>query len=966
MSVTKENQSNLKVNVFPAISKLLCGVGDEMNKYIKGQTHAIYCIQEALFEAFTLKETDYKGPKVSILMTGLPGVGKTQLIEEIAKYLMLPYFRANMSSYSDKEEGVFNFKGINESYKASRPGDVTKFVDENPNGILLLDEVDKAHQNVLGLLYQVLEGGELEDAYMRKKVSFKNTIIFMTTNVGAKLFQDLDRYNYATLSQIKIINALKAEKNPITNAPCFNSALVSRFAKGKIVPFNRLSGQLLCEMTKGKAEELFERFHERYPKLQLECDSQNLAKTLMLSKGGEVDARGLTGEVEHFFGTHLFEVMQKYEENQQDFSKLAKVQFSFNFFDGDERVKQMFDTNEHYRIAVYCSAEEREQFSKCLWLDFDFVSMEDNVTSLNYDCAIVSVDLEKNEKAAQCFRRVKKQEDLPVYVFSLNENMDKIDMKTYYCEGAESAFLPKDGVPFLTWLDEITKSIHFARVALDLGRANLVLRYDTSCSYEMKDEQAVLSIKTVNYRLERVIHAQDEGLMVADHEIPKVKFTDVKGLDSTLVEVKSLTKILKNHKEHARLGIKSPKGLLLYGVPGTGKTLIAKALAAESDMPFIQRNATEYLKPLVGESEQMLREDFARARKYAPTVLFIDEVDAIAKRRGRANATETSETILNALLSEMDGFIRDDKKPVFVIAATNFEPSDDANGLDPAFVRRFDRTIRVQLPNAKGRMEILQYFLGKYSVSFPEEKLENFVQRSFGKSPADIERIVDCAARQSFGREMRTQDLEEAFETISYGEKKEWSAEIARKTSFHEAGHTLVAWMSGHTPAYVTNISRGAHGGYMQYESGEEKFDYTRQEILDRICVSFAGRAAEELIYGSKGVTTGANADIIHARNLAKALVDDYAMDMDFLLGMGDVQSETTKKLFDEKVNSILKAQYARAKQVLTAHQEPLKRLTDKLMEENSLEARQIDELLKQLINKEVEVKKWTAEDIAI
>lgn len=950
MTVIKGSKNKTIRNVFPAATKLMAELGEYLKQRIKGQMYAIYCVLETLFESFTIKDVGYKGPKASFLLTGLPGVGKTQLVEELAKYLNLPYARFNMSSYSDKEEAVFNFKGNNESYKAARTGDVTKFVEENPNAILLFDEIDKAHKNVRNLYYQILEGGELEDSYMRKKVSFKNTIIFMTTNVGADLFQDLDRYNYATLPDLKIMRALEAEKNPNTNETYFSPALVSRFAKGKIIPFNRLNGQLLCEMAKTKAEEMFSRFYELYPDIQLKCDAQSLAKTLIFSKGGQTDARNLTGAVDHFFGKHLFDIMQKYEENRQEFDKISCIEFTFDCLDGEENVKKMFQLDETYKVAVYCSEEEREAFAKCRWLDFHFVSMKDKVTSLDYDCAIVSADTAKNETSLQYFRKIKQQDDLPVHVFSLNENTDLIDLKTYYCEGADSTYILKDERTFLSWLDDMAISVQLAKISSFLSRANLLLQYDTVYSYDVDEKRAVLKVKTFNYRLERALYVEDESVFVSDHEIPNVKFEDIKGLDSTLAEVKDAIKFVKNHKEYTRAGIKIPKGFLFYGPSGTGKTLLAKAIAAESGMPIIQRNAAEYLRPLVGEGEETLKKDFARARRYAPAVLFIDEIDGIAKKRGRTNSTAASETILNTLFTEMDGFIHDEKKPVFVIAATNFEPNGTANGLDEAFVRRFDTSFNIQLPNAKGRMKILQYYLEKYAIHIPETKMTNFVERSTGKSPAELEKIVNYAVRKAIGRSVETEDLEEALEFISHGEQKQWDMDTVRKTSYHEAGHCLIAWLTGNTPAYVTNISRGSHGGYMQFESEEDKQNYSRRELLDKICVCFAGRVAEQLIYKEEGITTGSQADLKQARALAQSLVDGYGMDMDLLLGMDDVKSETTKRLFDRKINTILKEQYTRARELIAQNRQALEILTKELIQENGLDSRQIDAILNPLI----------------
>jgi ATP-dependent metalloprotease FtsH len=466
------------------------------------------------------------------------------------------------------------------------------------------------------------------------------------------------------------------------------------------------------------------------------------------------------------------------------------------------------------------------------------------------------------------------------------------------------------------------------------------LQYDTICSYENTEDGVTLLIKTFNYRLGRAIYASDEGKLVADHEIPNVHFKDVRGMDSTVAEVQKLLPYIKEFKTFARNGNRIPRGILLAGNPGTGKTLLAKAISCEAGVPIIQRNASEFLRR--GDVAAAICEDFALARKYAPSILFIDEVDSIAKKRGRAFSMDMVESGLNALLSEMDGFAHDDMRPVFVIAATNFEIDDSENALDPAFVRRFDRRIHVELPNLKGRLDIFRYYLGKHSVAIPDNKLMNLAQRAQGKSPADIELIVEQAYSKAPDGKINMQLLEDTFEKYVYGEKRQWDVEVMRKTSYHEAGHALVSYLTGNTPAYVTNISRGNSGGYMQIENNENKCDYTKQELLDQICISFAGRAAEQLIYSEKGITTGASSDIKRARQYAIMVVSDFAMENDFFLGIDSAQSEKAKEHFDETVRSILAKQYNRAMDILKNNREVLQKLSDALMRENSLNTEQI------------------------
>ena len=462
-----------------------------------------------------------------------------------------------------------------------------------------------------------------------------------------------------------------------------------------------------------------------------------------------------------------------------------------------------------------------------------------------------------------------------------------------------------------------------------------------------------MTVKTGNYRLERVMFAEDENAVSTVHEIPDKRFSDVKGLDPILAEAGDVLEILKEPKKYLRKGIKLPKGLLLYGPPGTGKTLLAKAIAGESNMPIFEANASNFFNSLVGGTQKQIREIFNLARKYAPSMLFIDEVDAIAKNRAGNYFSDVSSQALNVLLSEMDGFQENDKNPVFVIAATNFEPGNGTNSLDPAFVRRFDRCINVELPDAKGRLEVLKYYLAAHSISLSEAKLANIVERSQGRSPADLERVVEYAVRKNVESKIGEEELDDAFELIFYGDKKEWDAESARKTAYHEAGHALLAYLTGNTPAYVTTVSRGNHGGYMRLGGGE-KADYTKRELLDKICIYFAGRAAEQLLYGAGGVTTGARSDLEQARNLTYALLDEYGMEEGLLLGRGNAQAESSKRLFDKRANELLQEQQARATKLLTENRNALEALTKELIALNRLDASQIERILAPFIKKQV------------
>ena len=299
----------------------------------------------------------------------------------------------------------------------------------------------------------------------------------------------------------------------------------------------------------------------------------------------------------------------------------------------------------------------------------------------------------------------------------------------------------------------------------------------------------------------------------------------------------------------------------------------------------------------------------------------------------------------NAFLSEMDGFRQDDKHPVFVIAATNFPPEK----LDKAFLRRFDRLVEIKLPKAAERFEILRHYMEKATVELTDEEVQSLVDRTAGKSPADLAKLVKQTKRACKKEKPTLKDFEEALELLTYGEKQKWGEDEMRKITYHESGHCLVYYLTGNIPTYVTNIARGNHGGYMQFDNGEDKFGYTRQNLLDKICACFGGRAAERLIYGEDGLTTGASADLETARNIAKAIVDEYGMQEGFLLGASGASSEENKKRFDGYVNEILTEQYARANEMMQNNRAILEKQTERLLKANSMNKQELESFFQEV-----------------
>ncbi len=433
-----------------------------------------------------------------------------------------------------------------------------------------------------------------------------------------------------------------------------------------------------------------------------------------------------------------------------------------------------------------------------------------------------------------------------------------------------------------------------------------------------------------------------------------IRFADVAGEDEAKENLQEVVNYLHDPSKYEEIGASMPKGILLVGPPGTGKTMLAKAVAGESNVPFFSMSGSEFVEMFVGMGASKVRDLFNQAKEKAPCIVFIDEIDAIGQKRsggGQYGGNDEREQTLNQLLTEMDGF--DDNSGVIILAATNRPES-----LDPALTRpgRFDRRVPVELPDLKGREEILKVHAKK--VKLAENVDFNTVARmASGASGAELANIVNEAALRAVrdGRKFVTQsDLEESIEVVIAGyQKKNAILTDAEKriVAYHEIGHALVAAKQTHSAPVqkITIIPRtsGALGYTMQVETGD-KYLMTKQEIENKIATFTGGRAAEEVVFGE--ITTGASNDIEQATKLARAMITRYGMSDDFdmvaletvtnqYLG-GDASlacSADTQKVIDDKVVALVKTQHEKAKKILTENRSKLDVLAQYLYEKETI-----------------------------
>ena len=432
-----------------------------------------------------------------------------------------------------------------------------------------------------------------------------------------------------------------------------------------------------------------------------------------------------------------------------------------------------------------------------------------------------------------------------------------------------------------------------------------------------------------------------------------IRFSDVAGEDEAKESLAEIVDYLHNPGKYTDAGASMPKGILLVGPPGTGKTMLAKAVAGESNVPFFSISGSEFVEMFVGMGASKVRDLFSQAKEKAPCIVFIDEIDAIGQKRsgGAMGGNDEREQTLNQLLTEMDGF--EGNNGVIILSATNRPES-----LDPALTRpgRFDRRVPVELPDLAGREAILKVHARKIK---PAEDVDfhTIARMASGASGAELANIINEAALRAVrnGRTIVTQaDLEESIEVVIAGYQKKnavLSDQEKKVVAYHEIGHALVAAMQTHSAPVqkITIIPRtsGALGYTMQVETGD-KYLMTKQEIENKIATFTGGRAAEEVVCGE--ITTGASNDIEQATKLARAMITRYGMSDDFdmvaletvtnqYLG-GDASlacSADTQKIIDDKVVALVKAQHEKAKNLLLANRAKLDVLAQYLYEKETI-----------------------------
>jgi cell division protease FtsH len=1000
------------------LSERLRRMRSELLAKVFGQDHAVHAFVEGMFNAEVVAAADAKrrSPRAVFVFAGPPGVGKTYLAELGAGLIERPFKRFDMSAFSGHQQNEA-LVGLAKVYQGAHPGTLTEFVERHPDAVLLFDEIEKAHTNTIHLFLQVLDAGTLEDKYHERNVDFRSTTIIFTTNAGRRLYERPNESGVNALNtnfhRQTILDALENEKDTVTRQPYFPAAICSRLSAGYPVLFNYLRVNELERVVRAELQRIAALFQKQYYK-RVSFDDL-LPMCLVAREGARGDARTLRAQAEIFMKGELFRFCQLLEAEtlEEMFRRLDSIGFSVDRDSlkttGD--VQRLFERADDATVLFVGRPQLARLYARHVagvrWLAAASIDEALQVLA-NEETDVVLLDLLADTAVStpeaeapggplvlspgwgqEFLRRV--HERLPgTSVYLLGDSggsddtlsggglPDELFMACVRGGGARglvrSRFFDDTAAgweqrrdEFSRQLTDVCRGTYREKAASRLGQERKVLSFDVVATAE-RDGRSVTMVAR-DFRLARAVAAADVGEVLEDVERPTVRFDDVIGADAAKDELQFFIDYLKRPKRYAALGLKAPKGVLLYGPSGTGKTMLARATAGESSVAFIAATASSFVTIWQGSGPQNVRDLFARARRYAPAIVFIDEIDAIGKSRtGGVGAGRTTEETLNALLTEMDGFTSPSPdRPVFVLAATNFgveaDDRDAGSGsyrtLDQALVRRFSRAILVDLPERSAREKYLvRRLAGQIAAGLSESTVKMIAERASGMSIAGLEAVIEAAVRQAAKTDggLTSRLLEDSFETMVFGEARAADPKTLLRTARHEAGHTVMYWLAGWIPTYVTIVSRGHHGGYMApcAAERERRGIRTRDELLAGIRTNLGGRAAEMIFYGAAGgLSTGSSRDLEDATNTARAMICSFGMDEEFgiiatpeLLKYESALGSPVHLRLNRAANKILTAQMLETVDQLTRHRGKLDAVAAALKEKERLSTQDLEALL--------------------
>jgi len=961
-----QDNSDTSEGQFSLISRRTYELNKAILSKVIGQEEAVYKFVKGYFNANYSPSGGINGPRAAFFITGASGTGKSYMASIAADQLGMPTLEIDMKEFSIPSS-ITDFVGTERSFGGSE-GRILKFVRNNPSGLIIIENLEECYLSILNMIAQILQTGKLYSPAKGEYVSFRKTTLIITSRLGRSIYDDPSSVNISALPQNIIVESIRNE----LSEQWHGDISVDSFCKGlesiEVIMLRNLKSRHLLSCITKSMEDFSRATKERYG---YNCIFDSRLPALILDSAPAInDARTAIATCQNFIKNEFFEIAGLAVSGRR-IAGIETLLFELDSLGVHEDIASLFSENEPAEILVVCDKDKHALFSDTDKLHYHFAECIDDVkaeyrsgilfaivdpTYGNHaDNSNISLEDSYSEGLKIILQMQESGFSVPVYALDSSGSINEIDKDYLLRLGIVDVIQNNDPL-------RIKKEVETAAIDESLSKKfRTLIKRNGYISYKSAQEidnvdKSILHVKFYDLKMHTAISSSDELSIIRDTERPDTRFDDVIGAENAKSELKYFIKYLKDPKGFMLSGGKPPKGVLLYGPPGTGKTMLARAMAGESNVAFIQTSATQFMDKYVGESERRIRDLFRRAKQYAPAIIFIDEIDAIGKERTGSSTTQYTESMLNALLTEMDGFKVDADNPVFVLAATNYGMSqdpDDPRKLDEALLRRFDNKILVDLPNRDERIKFIKLRVGKISGNtVTEETVKNIAERTTGQSLAILQNVVDLAFRNSVKKGETLDDLMmlEALEEFNYGKKHTWKEEYYKSTAIHEAGHAVVAFLSGETPAFATIMSRGNFGGYVQRNSDENKPTYSRQEMLWNIRISLAGRAAEKVFFGEEeSVNTGASSDLQAATKYALQMICSYGMVEGNLISLPVdtlLKTPLAQKYLD-KANSLIEQEMQETEALITANSEKIEMIAEALLQDNYLTSAQINAILK-------------------
>jgi len=773
-------------NVIADFKKNINAIEESLSSQVFGQKMAIEAVCDKIVESSYRVQKN--GPKGIFFFLGPPATGKTMLAEIMGKELEgYDGFKIfDMTQYTDDEGsmGLFGSEGV---YQGSEEGQLTKYVKKKPKSVIIFDEIEKAHPQVMSSFLMLLSSGKAIDFNTDETVDFSQTILVFTSNLGSELYNNqnfLDMMKKNPMDANSTILDAIAREEKLANGrmvKAISPEMLSRLSQGAIVLFNKLPFSALLNIAKQTIVEVQDGFENEFGIEIKYYEFDKLITALLLSLAPLIDVRKMKAKLPLI----LFDLITDYIRKS------------------DEIINEI-----HFSI--------------------------DNLAQSLVDEVLLSLNPQEQTKYLHT-------------LFRKNE----------------------------TFSFELKSSIFDGKLRFKL-------------------------IKLTHKKLSRANDFGGEGGLV--FEVPNISFKNVAGHKVAKKRLSEVINILTNPKRLDKFGVQAPKGMLLYGVPGTGKTMLAKAFAHEADLPFLETTGSEIL------DIELMKNIFKKAREYAPSIIFIDEIDAIGSRNGGL-----IDIRINQFLTELNGFSDNNEEQVFVIAATNLKEK-----IDPAILRsgRIDLHVEINELDREARAFFIDKILLKpTSGAFDREKI---LTLTAGMTGADLQKVERESALYVFRNNLEaiTQEIViEQINTIKYGTRITHKSveKLMESTAIHEAGHAIISrvLMPEVKIEQITVTPRANALGFVSYNQDRDMSNLTRKDIKNKLCVAFAGREAQLKKYGEEGFDSGASSDLEMATSYAYYAIAN--------LGMGEntgyINVGKHKELFSEAIEKEIKVWLDKAQQ---------------------------------------------------